>query len=533
MITPTADGTGTPVPTLPPDPTSEGTLARSALWLMGGKTVAFVLMLALPLLLVRRLSQTDFGLYKQVFLLVSTAMTVLPLGFVMSAFYFLPRRPDKQSRVAFNILLFYVAVGAGAGLALLWQPTILQVMFHDPTLARLAGPIAILIFISVAFSFLDLIALARADVRTASVLIVILNLGRTALLLAAAFAFASFEALVYAVMLQGVLQAALLIWYLSTRFQGFWRGPDWSVMRAQLGYALPLGTAGILTVIQGDLHNYFVAHYFDAASYAIYAVGCFQLPLLSILSDSVGSVMIPAIGRLELHGKPEDIVRLSARLMRVLAALYFPIYVFLLVAGREFIVVLFTARYVDSWPIFAINLTLIPLSILTSVSDPVLRAYPAYIPWLLRLRLVLLGVLMLGAWLATSNLLMLGAIVVMVAVHAADRVVLAVVLGRALKVSWRHLGLLRDVGKLSVAAGVAGLATAAAHAAVAGATPLAVLATSAAVFAAVYLLSVLALGVPTPTERMAAREQVGRVLQRCGLRRSPPGLRGIPGEEAP
>ena len=360
-----------------------------------------------------------------------------------------------------------------------------------------------------------------------------MNLGRAALLLAAAFAFGSFEALVYAVMLQGVLQAALLIWYLSTRFQGFWRGPDWSVMRAQLGYALPLGTAGILTVIQGDLHNYFVAHYFDAASYAIYAVGCFQLPLLSILSDSVGSVMIPAIGRLELHGKPEDIVRLSARLMRVLAALYFPIYVFLLVAGREFIVVLFTTRYVDSWPIFAINLTLIPLSILTSVSDPVLRAYPAYIPWLLRLRLVLLGVLTLGAWLATSNLLMLGAIVVMVAVHAADRVVLAVVLGRALKVSWRHLGLLRDVGKLSVAAGVAGLATAAAHVAVAGATPLAVLATSAAVFAAVYLLSVLALGVPTPTERMAAREQVGRVLQRCGLRRSPPGLRGIPGEEAP
>jgi len=53
------------------------------------------------------------------------------------------------------------------------------------------------------------------------------------------------------------------------------------------------------------------------------------------------------------------------------------------------------------------------------------------------------------------------------------------------------------------------------------------------VFAAVYLLSVLALGVLTPTERAAARDQVGRVLQRCGLRRSPPGLREIRGEEAP
>jgi len=80
---------------------------------------------------------------------------------------------------------------------------------------------------------------------------------------------------------------------------------------------------------------------------------------------------------------------------------------------------------------------------------------------------------------------------------------------------------------------MAGLAAAAARGLVGGAGPLVVLVTSAAVFAAVYLLSVLALGVPTPTERAAAREQMDRLLQRCGLRRSLPGLRGIPGEETP
>src|SRR5207247_37011 len=83
-----------------------------------------------------------------------------------------------------------------------------------------------------------------------------------------------------------------------------------------------------------------------------------------------------------------------------------------------------------------------------------------------------------------------------------------------------------DVGKLAGAAVVAGLGAAAARGLVGGAGPLVVLATSAAVFAAVYLLSLLALGVPTPTERAAARGQVDRVLQRCGLRRRPPGRRG-------
>jgi len=508
-------------------------LTRSTLWLMAAKTVAFALMFALPLILVRHLSQTGFGVYKQLFLLVSSAMTILPFGFVMSGFYFLPRHPTRRPRVAFNILLFHVAVGGLAALVLLWQPALLETLFHDPTLAALGGPVAIVVFLMVAFSFLELIALANADVQAASLLIVVLTLTKAALLVGAALVFASIEALVYAAIVQGLLQAAILLWYLNSRFPGFRRGPDWPLMRAQLVYAMPLGTAATLSIVQGDLPSYFIAHYFDAATYAIYAVGCFQLPFLSILSESVGSVMIPAVSRLQMEGKASDIVQLSARLMRVMAAIHFPLCVFLLVAGRELLTVLFTVRYADSWPIFAINLALVPLSILTSVSDPVLRAYPEYIPLLLRLRVIILGILAIGAWLAASHLMLVGTVVVVVAVNVLDRVVLAVVLGRALNVSWHDFPLLGDVGKLAGAAGVAGLAAAAARGLVGGAAPLVVLATSAAVFAAVYLLSVLALGVPTPTERTAARAQVERVLQRCGLRRSPPGLRGIPGEEAP
>ena len=68
-----------------------GTLARRAAWLASAKALAFALGFALPLILVRTLSQTEFGIYKQVFLLLNTGMTILPLGFAMSAFYFLPR----------------------------------------------------------------------------------------------------------------------------------------------------------------------------------------------------------------------------------------------------------------------------------------------------------------------------------------------------------------------------------------------------------------------------------------------------------
>ena len=49
-------------------------LTVRALWLLVAKILAFALSIALPLLLVRRLSQQEFGLYKQAFLVVGTAL---------------------------------------------------------------------------------------------------------------------------------------------------------------------------------------------------------------------------------------------------------------------------------------------------------------------------------------------------------------------------------------------------------------------------------------------------------------------------
>ena len=99
-------------------------LTARALWLLIAKILAFAFSIALPLLLVRRLSQEEFGLYKQAFLVVGSAITLLPLGFQMSAFYFLPRERERKGHVVFNIMLFNVVVSGLACLALFVKPDI-------------------------------------------------------------------------------------------------------------------------------------------------------------------------------------------------------------------------------------------------------------------------------------------------------------------------------------------------------------------------------------------------------------------------
>ena len=486
-----------------------------AAWIMSARTVAFVLSFALPLLLVRRLDQTSFGLYKQVFLVVGTAMNVLPLGFHMSAFYFLPREPERRGEVVFNILLFHLLVAAAACLAFVLRPTLIASLFPGSTeLVAYAPALGVLLLLWVVSSFLEAIAMANQETKTATVFIVSMQLARTFLLLVAGVWFASVESLIYAAIIQGALQTVVLLVYLFVRFEGFGRRFDLRLLRTQLSYALPLGLAGFLYSMQMDMHNYFVSNRFDAATFAIYAIGCFNLPLIHILSDSVGSVMIPRVAELEKRGERREIVVLISRMMRKLAAAYFALYAFLLVMGREFIVVLFREQYLASWPIFAINLAMIPLGIITSAYDPVMRAYPEHRFFLLRARAVLLGALFVALWFGTRHVGLVGVISLVVLTNLLERVVVAVRCGKALGMTWAELSLFRDVGKLACAAACAAVATALARSLVVGAMPpFFVLALCGVVFAFVYLAGVWLLKVLSPGERDGATRAL-RTLQR-------------------
>src|ERR1041384_394548 len=87
-------------------------LTLGAFWIMFAKTLAFAFSFALPLLLVRRLSQHDLGLYKQAFLVVGTATAVFSLNFNTSAYYFLPREQGgRRQAVVLNILIFNLLAG--------------------------------------------------------------------------------------------------------------------------------------------------------------------------------------------------------------------------------------------------------------------------------------------------------------------------------------------------------------------------------------------------------------------------------------
>ena len=482
--------------------------ARAAL-LMAAKTAAFGLTMFLPLVLVRQLSAGDFGLYKQVFLVVATAST-LPLNFALSAFYFWPREPEKRGALVLNIALFYGLTTGAAGLALALSPGLLESLFHDPQMVDYRGAIGAIVLLWGATSFLETIVIANGETRLAAGFIVTLQLTKVVFLLGAVLWRPTFGALVAAAVAQGLMQLALTATYLSSRFDLTWRQFDMALLKRQLAYILPLGVAGWLYAIQLEAPSYVVAHHFDAATFAIYAVGCFQLPLVGILSDAVGSVAVPEINRLRQAGRIHDIVTLTARMTRKLAAVYLPVYAFLIVTRHEFISLLFTDRYAGSVPIFAVYLTLMPLAIVSSATNGVIRAYPEALGFLIRFRVAVAALALPAMWLATMWLGPIGAVLAVVLAMLVDHTGVALKSGRLLDMKW-DLSSFKDVPKLALASAGAGVAAWLVRHVLLPAPPLGILIGSGLVFVLVYVAGVLALDVLDPGDREAVRRRTGRL----------------------
>jgi len=226
-------------------------LSTRTAWYLAAKTAAFALNFALPLILVRRLNQHEFGVYKQLFLIIATAMSVLPLGVGMSVFYFLPRPGVDKGNIVLNVILFHVLVGGAVMALLVLHPTVLQRLFNSSEVVQYGPLVGLAIFVWTVSSFLEVVVVANQETRLATLFIVGGQFTKTLLLVAAALWFGSIRSLAWAAIVQGAIQMVVMLAYLRARFWQHGVRFRVHVLKTQLSYAIPFGAAGlILRVIQ-------------------------------------------------------------------------------------------------------------------------------------------------------------------------------------------------------------------------------------------------------------------------------------------
>lgn len=485
-------------------------LTAQASWYLAAKVIGFGFTFLLPLLLTRMLNLKEFGLYKQAFQVITTALTLLPLGFSMNLFYYLPRIPERGPQVVWNTFLYNSVIGAASGLAVVIWPGILTAILGSADLVQYAPQIGLVLFLGMSSSFFEVIATANQEVRYSAAFVVLAQFTKSVALILATVLSPSVGSLLYASMIQAVVQLALLFWYMHIRFPGFLRAFDWPLLKEQFSYSAPLAVGGLMYTIRTDYHNYSVSRWFGPEAFAIYSMGCMQLPLIGMLRESLAAVLIPRFSQLEREGRHREAGDLTLRAMRKLALAYWALLALLLAVGYDLLVTMFTDKFRESWPIYQINLLLLVTAVMAN--DPVLRAYSQHRYYILRLRTLLLVGLVAALELGLLRFGMTIAIIVVVVNMSVERFLITYkvskVLGMTADDFRPHI---RSLAKIAASSAIAGVAAAIACNAIAVTLPQVRLVAGTAAFAIAYGVCLWAFRVLMPDETGMLRAQLARV----------------------
>src|SRR5580704_18020600 len=183
-------------------------LAVQAFWLTASKFVAAMLNIGLPVLLVRLMAQTEYGIFKEAFLFVATATNVATFGVGMSAFYFMPRYPERGGQIALNIIVYNFIAGWIPLAVILAYPQVLEKLFRTNALEPTGVLLGFLVLVTLTSSLVQQIPTAMQDVKYSTIFIVGTQTARAILIAAAALAFRSVRAIVVAALLTQLLSVA-------------------------------------------------------------------------------------------------------------------------------------------------------------------------------------------------------------------------------------------------------------------------------------------------------------------------------------
>lgn len=432
----------------------EFSLSKQMGFLFGSRLVAFGFLFAIPLALARVFSLEEFGQYKQLFLLHETLLMIFMFGLSASLYYYIPQYSKEWRAYVSQTLFLLGCFGLVGGGGLVLFKSQVAGLLNNPEIEPYLPYLAIYTGISLLTANLENIMVVLKQSRLVAATIVLSDFLRALLMIGAAVWTHSMLVLVLAALGWMVCRLIMLLLYLRTLGVSWWVRPEVARIHRQFHYCIPFGLAGMAEILATSLHQYVVSYLFNPAVFAIYTVGCLQVPVMAIVFQSISDVTLVRLSELQKNGRTEEKVKVIGDSVVKVCLMLLPLYVWLMVNARNVIVLLFTERFEASVEIFQIFLTTMLLIAFQLDYVPRVFADTRYLFRLQMFRLILTAILLA---LLVVPFGILGAVFAAVLALGITKVLIILRVRALLKVTLFQLLPWGQLGRISAAAVGAGL----------------------------------------------------------------------------
>jgi len=324
-----------------------------------GRFFAFAVAFFVPMVNVRALSVEEFGFYRQFWLLFSTIVPILALGFPRSLLYYFPRSESEHEKsvyvaqtVAYLFMVSLIAVVVYAGMGK-WLGAGMGELVRTFYWRLCAFTMFMLLS-----QHMEELFVADGQIERQSIYHVVVAVTRSVVVITTAWYTRDVGSIIWALTLFAAARAAFALIYTKVVYRPSVRQVSFSTIREQISFALPLGMMAIATLLLTQTDKFIINRYMGREAFAIYSIGAHHLPFVAIIASSVASITFPLMAQYQKEGRFADFLDLWKRAWLKTAVLFFPIAIFFMVTAKQFIIIFFTDDYADAVPVFRIYLIL-------------------------------------------------------------------------------------------------------------------------------------------------------------------------------
>jgi len=324
-------------------------------------------MLISAMILSRYLPVSAYGSYQQLIVIYGTLLVVVAFGLPQSINYFLPRSESPGEKKAYVVQTYFLLLGLSVIFTsiLFLGSKFISNHFNNEELSELLKLFAFFVFFLIPIQFVDQLLVVLNKTKKLAVYRISFACLRLLAIIVPVSMKASLKTIVGFLVGFSLIQFAVTTFILFKPFMKIkfsWRR---TFLGQQLRYSTYIGMSSFVGVLNRESDKIIVSLFFIPASFAVYANGARELPFIGIITGSVIAILVPEFVKLYQEKKVQELLTLWHLSIGKVAVVLFPIAAFLFLFAREFMVTLFSLKYLASTKVFMIYLLLVPLRVTT------------------------------------------------------------------------------------------------------------------------------------------------------------------------
>lgn len=327
-----------------------GSLKKLSLSLFSGKVIAFMIQFLTPVLLVRLLEKSDYGIYQQFNLAYGLIYPILLFGLSSSFYYFFPRsNKQEKANYLFQTLLFLSFAGLIAGSILITFSESIYSLLNLNELIPYKFEFSVFLFLMLVGSVGDIIFIVQKNSKMTLLYFPLQKFTRSIFVISLAFLFYSPKACFIGMTIYALINTIFVLFYLiKNYFLPFGVKLNFNQVKKQFSYCIPFAAAIIINSFTHRIDKIILNKYIEPAQYAVYSVAFFSVPILYQLFNSIKDVSLTQISEYAKDRQIDRVIRLWHLVITKSASIAIPTLVLLFVVADELVVVLFTKDYVEA-----------------------------------------------------------------------------------------------------------------------------------------------------------------------------------------